>query len=700
MRYSLLFALVFLLALPQTAFGFAGEGESPGSAALNKLNRGEFVQHRGLGAAETKRFEQVDLDKVNGRRIIVKLKDAEAFQPSDFDVKLEKTSDSMKKNQLRVVQVPGNVNFQGALAKLRNNSNVVYAEPDYIREVENYNPNDPKISRQWYLDAIHMFEAWDITKGSSAITVAVLDTGVDANHQDLKGHVLPGYDFVNHDSNPADDNGHGTHVAGIIAAQTNNGKGVAGVSFNTKILPVKVANERGIIVSTDAVSGIYYAIRHGADVINMSYGSVVPTQAELDALWAAYNKGIVLVAASGNSGTRELEFPASYYPVISVAATDRAGQQAGFSTWGPAVDIAAPGVDIFSTDITGNPGYSNGNYADGSGTSFSTPIISSLAALLKSEHPKWGPGQIEWALELGAKKASGTNWDSYLGYGSVNATNVLAMNLPSLKGDVSGSEANALSLTNGKTYAEKIDMPGDQDWYRINVGRCGKLTIQLSGASRPNDLYGVLGERLSDGRIYYQNLMNDKGIGGTETYTFQTGPGTYFLLVSDWNNHWSSKTYNIIRSLKTTDRLMTFPDTRNHWAKKEISYLAKCGMLNGFPDGSFDPNGEVTRAQAAKIIAEELNLAPANSTFPDVSDSRWYASYVGAVEKAGIISGYPDGTFRPKDSLTRAAMAKILVEAYHLKGTSSKVFKDVDKGMWAVSYIRTLVANGITKGYP
>ncbi|HEX7066551.1 MAG TPA: S8 family serine peptidase, partial [Bacillales bacterium] len=613
MRYLFIYAAIYLLVFPQTAFGFTGhEGDRLDKTFLN--NQGPAIHlHRKIQS-----IESIDMSRVNNRRILVRLKEDEMFDPAQTEVQSVETSQVLQNHHIKIVRVSPSVDFQEKLGLLRKNPNVVYAVPDYIRRVRNYQPNDPGLSQQWYLDAIHMPAAWDLQKGSSDITVAVLDTGVDLDHPDLKGHLLPGYDFVNGDSNPADDNGHGTHVAGIISATANNKTGIAGVAFNTKILPVKIANENGVIVSSRSVSGIYYAIKHGADVINMSYGSIGPNQAELEALQDAFNKGIVLVAASGNTGSQILEFPASYYPVISVAATDRNHQYTSFSTWGPMVDVAAPGLDIFSTDITGNGGYSAKSYSAESGTSFSAPMISGLAALLKAEHPKWGPNQIEWALELGVMQSEGKRWSQHLGYGVVDAEKILSINLPSTRDDVPESFDKAFTLKNGEVYAEKINMPGDQDLYHLNVSQCGKMTIRFPEVSSPNDLHAVVGVQLKDREIYAKHVMDDKGIGGEEIYSFQIAPGNYYLIVGDMNKHWSSRSYKVTGLLESTDELMIFPDSRNHWAKREISYLTKCGIIEGFPNGTFHPDESITRAQAAKIISEELRLPPNESDFPDV----------------------------------------------------------------------------------
>ena len=228
------------------------------------------------------------------------------------------------------------------LAALRTRPEVLYAEPDYTLSALDTIPNDPTWDLQYNLRAIHAPQGWDYATGSSAITIAILDSGVDLSHPDLAGKLLPGYDFVNTDSLPQDDFGHGTHVAGIAAASANNGIGVAGVSWGARILPVKVLNSGGGGSMSVVAQGITWAADQGAQVINLSLGGSNSSQTLISAIDYAIAKGVIIVASAGNNGGSQVYFPARYGPVIAVGATDAANARLSLSAYGPDLDLMAP----------------------------------------------------------------------------------------------------------------------------------------------------------------------------------------------------------------------------------------------------------------------------------------------------------------------------------------------------------------------
>ena len=265
-------------------------------------------------------------------------------------------------------------------------------------------------------------EAWGVTIGSSSTIIAVLDTGVDQYNPDLAGHLwtnpnpygdqgfyddIHGWNFVSNTNNVQDDDGHGTHVTGIIAAWSNNGFGVSGVNWNAQIMPVKVLDSQGNGTTDATVAGIYYAVQHGAKVINASWGGGAYSQAMLDALNYANSQGVVFVAAAGNgSGYTGLgtsndaipEYPASYRTPneIVVAAVDSSGNLASFSNYGPnTVDLAAPGVNILSTYPESMPQFGAPQGFDWlSGTSMATPYVTGVVSLVAGLHPNWTAAQL------------------------------------------------------------------------------------------------------------------------------------------------------------------------------------------------------------------------------------------------------------------------------------------------------------------
>jgi len=322
-------------------------------------------------------------------------------------------------DRIYLLKLPKNSNVNKMVSKYNENPYVEYADPNYKLYVDATIPNDYYFSLLWGMhntgqtggiaDAdIDAPEAWGITTGSSDIIVAVIDTGVDYNHEDLDANIwtnpgeiagdgidndvngyvddIRGWDFYNNDNNPFDDNGHGTHCSGTIAAEGNNGIGVVGVSWNAKIMPLKFLNRRGSGNTDDAIDAINYAINNGADIMSNSWGGGGESQSLKDAISAANSAGILFVAAAGNVGTDNDESP--HYPssydvdnIISVAATDRYDNLAGFSCYGlESVDLAAPGVTIAST-------YPRNRYVYMDGTSMAAPHVSSAAALIMAQNP-------------------------------------------------------------------------------------------------------------------------------------------------------------------------------------------------------------------------------------------------------------------------------------------------------------------------
>jgi len=238
-------------------------------------------------------------------------------------------------------------------------------------------PNDPMLSLQYGLDAINAPEGWSLKKSSTTVTIAVLDTGVDLDHPDLVGSLVAGFNVFLGNDDPQDDNGHGTRVAGICAAVTDNGLGIAGASWGASIMPVKVLDASGRGSFQNAADGIIWAVDNGAQVINLSLGGPDPSLLLEDAIKYAIENGVVVVAASGNTGTNFVNYPARYEPVIAVGATGENNQIAGFSNFGPELDVVAPGMSIYTTLNTGTYGYF-------SGTSAATPFTSALSAILLS----------------------------------------------------------------------------------------------------------------------------------------------------------------------------------------------------------------------------------------------------------------------------------------------------------------------------
>lgn len=291
---------------------------------------------------------------------------------------------------------------------------VSYVEVDGLVHAATVEIDDTLLnSSYWQLANPRLPDAWSLTTGSKDIVVAVLDTGVDIRHEDL-GSFVPGYDFVHGDHDPTDDNGHGTAVAGIIAAQGNNGLGTAGVCWLCQIMSVKVLGADNNGDWSDVASGIVWAVRHGARVINMSFGLPSGSRAVADALTYATSHGVVLVAAAGNENSSHRDYPAAYPNVIAVGAVDeqsvRYAPGSGISwgsNYGPWVSVDAPGC--VNTTWPATRGHSVGGYTYFCGTSAATPFVSGLAALALSYVPTASAVEVVHAIEATAHQTTDRN---------------------------------------------------------------------------------------------------------------------------------------------------------------------------------------------------------------------------------------------------------------------------------------------------
>ena len=302
--------------------------------------------------------------------------------------------------------------------KMYQDKNVEWFEPNYLVEAT-FLPNDPSWNMQWGPQRIGAAQAWDLERGSQDVLVVLIDTGVCYTHPDLVERYLPGgYDWVNHDDNPFDDNGHGTHCAGIVAASINNEMGVAGLA-QVSIMAEKFLNSRGSGSSWDAAQAIVHAIDVGKTISNRtilsnSWGSPYDSSAIKDAIDYASQNGALIVAAAGNSASSTPFYPAAYSEVISVSATDSNDHLASFSNYGNKIELAAPGVDIYST-------YLNGTYKSMSGTSMAAPHVAGVASLVWSCYPSYSRYQVQIVLDNTADDLGDTGCDQYYGYGRVNA---------------------------------------------------------------------------------------------------------------------------------------------------------------------------------------------------------------------------------------------------------------------------------------
>lgn len=381
----------------------------------------------------------------NGTRTI----DEEAFLANDLST-------------LYKILIPAEASVEDVVKELSADPNIEFAEPNYITNIA-YTPNDPFYPvtstriNQWGLENpgrsggyiadkdIDAAAAWDVHKGSSSTVIAVIDSGIDYTHPDLGGgigsayKVKGGYDFVNSDTNPMDDNGHGTHIAGTIAASINNSVGVTGVCPNCKLLAVKTQNSAGSGSVLVGAQGVTYSVTNGARIINISWGNTTGSETLNTAIQNAAASNVVVVAAAGNNNSTAKYYPAAYANVIAVANTGPADTKWSNSNYDDGtkwVDISAPGGNILATSLTGgslcNTAHESGTprYAYCSGTSMSAPMVAGVAGLMISHTPSLSDEAVAYRIRVTADNINALN-PSYaykLGAGRINANKAIRSN--------------------------------------------------------------------------------------------------------------------------------------------------------------------------------------------------------------------------------------------------------------------------------
>jgi serine protease len=306
-----------------------------------------------------------------------------------------------------------------------------------------------------------------VSHGSLGVVIAVVDTGVSPVG-DLSAQILPGRSFVTGIADARDDSviGHGTLVAGVAAATTNNGIGIAGAAWNASVLPVKVLDSRGLGTDSQVAAGIVWAADHGADVINLSLGGPTSGAVLCDAVAYAQSRDVLVVASAGNGSNGRLNYPAACANVLAVSATDTNGDFASFSSYGPDVGVAAPGLSVTSTR-------NDNHYGTESGTSLSAPMVSGVASLVLAQHSDFSAAQVAQRLEETAQDRGPRGVDIYYGHGLLDAYAALggplqAPDVPrrdSLEPNDDGTRATLLQKTAKATIAPE----GDVDWYSVSL---------------------------------------------------------------------------------------------------------------------------------------------------------------------------------------------------------------------------------------
>ncbi|GBD91197.1 thermophilic serine proteinase precursor [bacterium BMS3Abin04] len=433
-----------------------------GQKVIHKNGRYYFADRVVAKFANTTKVNTYEIEKIirSGKKVISKasvIEIQDAFNTSGREYRAEE-----KLKNIKNVFFNSEIDPVKISVKLEESSEIEWAEPHYLYQTT-FEPNDPRYldGTQNYLKKIQANLAWDIENGSPDVVIGIDDTGIGWDHPDLAANIWinPGETGIDKNGNDKRDNGidddnngfiddyhgwdfgglsgtpdnnpmedrpdHGTHVAGIAGAVTNNGIGVASIGFNSKIMAVKVSQDNirdknGNALIAFGYRGIEYAVDNGAKVINCSWGSSGYSNAAQAVIDYAVANGVIITAAAGNDNSKELFYPAYYNGVLSVAATDTSDRKAGFSNYGINVDVTAPGVSTYST-------WMNNTYTFLSGTSMASPVVAGLAALVVHRFPSYNPLQIAEQIRVNSDNIDNSNpgFENMLGYGRINAYKAL-----------------------------------------------------------------------------------------------------------------------------------------------------------------------------------------------------------------------------------------------------------------------------------
>ncbi|XKE94013.1 S8 family serine peptidase [Metaplanococcus flavidus] len=658
--------------------------------------------------------------------------------------------------EVAVLKVPEGDTIDTYIDELESRNDVEYAEPDHLIDTA-YTPNDPFYSYQYHHQNIEVEAAWDKTMGSSDVIVAILDSGFDLNHPDLENQIV--FPASTSSTGVSVDN-HGTHVAGIIAGQGDNYQFGTGVAPKTSIIPVDVfVGEQAY--SSDVITGIYYAVSQGADIINMSIGGYNYNYAYNNAVQYAHQSGVLVIAAAGNDNTDVPMYPASYDNVISVGSTDSYGQLSYFSNYGDYIDVVAPGSFIYST----LPYQSIGSM---SGTSMATPVVAGVAALILANEPTLTNDEladriISTAVDMGSYGA-----DYYYGYGLVNAKQALQIvEMPSpyvyevyddstvvsgyLPYDVQDAKVivrnhngviGALENYSGWHYFDvaipKQD-PGTELYVSVEDSRGNKsedtvVTVydltppeaptvnEVTDQSTSVTGLGEVGATISvrtDATGLGSTTVKADGTYSVSIPKQKVGTKLSITATDKAGNISPAKESTVVDGTPPTISLknkVTHHSTRVIGIAEAASKITVKAGTKLIGTATADAEGHyqvviakqnvgtklsVTATDAAGNSSAPITISVVDGNYPDLKVTHWALNEIMYLGDEQIIGGYPNGKFDPEKNTSRAEAAKMLVTALDLPvPIVSSSYKDVSSKHWAKDYIAAASKAGLFNGNP
>lgn len=522
-------------------------------------------------------------------------------------------------------------------------------------------------NRQYEVAADEVSPSFNLIKGApkqsapytgKGVRVAVLDTGIDTEHPDLKvaGGVCTAVVCAN--NVPYDDNfGHGTHVAGIIAAQQNN-KGIVGLAPSVQLFAIKALNNKGGGSTSQITKGVEWAIQNKIDILNLSLSISEPDRPLELMLKKAYDSGMAIVSAAGNEGgTGQMDtisYPGKYATVIAVGAVNNNLVRNEISSIGPSMELTAPGIDIYSTypKELDDWDYVVDGYRQLSGTSMAAPHVTGVLALYKEQHPGLSNVKLREILQTTARDLGKAGRDEVYGFGLVQ-----------YEKDIKTVPLVEAKITKGQVELKLKNKELAKNW------------------------------KVAEGDA----VLKESGEG---TWIVYKPKGTYNFTFTYTDAKGNARTDAISAVVKEP----AFPDVTMHqWYAPHISFLYSKNMMSGYLDGTFKPTKEITRGEAIIMIGKSQGLdgKARKTVFKDVGINHTASGYIQSAYEKGIIAGFPDGSFKPSQKVTRAEMALLIQNTYQFdRDASVKMpFTDVQPEQAAYEAISAITQQKITDGF-
>lgn len=577
------------------------------------------------------------------------------------DVLLIEKYDGVIHHQFDTIPVITATLTETAVKKLVNYKDIKLIEED--PQVELYSQQI-----DWGITKVRAPQAWTNQVTGKGIKVAVIDSGIDRSHPDL--NVKEGISVVNYTQSFADDHGHGTHVAGTIAA-LNNSIGVVGVAPEVELYVVKALDKEGNGHHSDVVAGLEWVMEKGIDIVNLSFGSKDGSLILKAAVDKAYNKGILLVAAAGNRGTTNgtgntVDFPAAYPNVIAVSAINDQNNRADFSATGNAVEVAAPGENILST-------MRFRQYAYSSGTSMAAPHVAGVLALFKQANPRASHEELREMLKQHTIDLGVAGKDPWYGYGLVQVP-------------------EGVKITSYQPPSKPINVAA------TIKEESGQTIVNLTWNSSASDAQ-IVNYQIYRNQQLLKIIPNQTNfqdiIKKSDRYVYEIKAVDQYGLLSDFSEP-ITLDIQIKQGSPFTDVSIAA------WYFPHLQFLYNEGYVYGYNDGTYLPQANVTRAEVAAMIGRVRNHSGVKqeTIFSDVKKEHFASGFIQWGYENNIIKGYGDKTFRPNEPVTRGEVATFLSRAFVMPYYRTPAdFPDVTKDYFAYYDIRSLSSARVAAGY-